>query len=123
VLALLRAVGHALKNEDAARSIYLRDAVEVAWKRWKTDLYSSQIFYGFIEAERNTLLKQYRFTNERKVYVEDETGARKDLVIIGGRALAPATALRVALEWFEAEVGRIQRNAANFRQESQPRDH
>jgi hypothetical protein len=116
-VALLRAVGHGLRNEDAARSVHLREAIEVAWKRWKNDFYSSEIFYGFIEDERNALLKEYRFENERKIYVEDTSGVGQHLVLIGGQVVAPADALRIAWEWWQAEIGRIERHAADLRQE------
>jgi hypothetical protein len=115
-VALLRAVGHGLRNEDAVRSVYLREAIEVAWEKWKKDFYSSEIFYGFIEDERNTLLKEYRFENERKVYVEDARGEQQ-LVLIGGKAVAPADALRIAWRWWQEEIGRIERHAADMRQE------
>ena len=118
VVALLRAVGHGLRNEDAARSVYLRETIEFAWQKWKNDFYSSEIFYGFIEDERNTLLKEYRFENERKIYVEDSTGVEQHLVLIGGQVVAPANALRIAWEWWQAEIGRIERHAADLRQET-----
>ena len=116
-VTLLRAVGHGLKNEDATRSAYLREAIEVAWRKWKDDFYSSEIFYGFIEDERNTLLKEYRFENERKIYVGDATGGGQQLVLIGGKVVAPANALRITWEWWQAEIGRIERHAADIRQE------
>ena len=116
-VTLLRAVGHALKNEDATRSVYLREAIEVAWQKWNDDFYLSDIFYGFIEDERNTLLKEYRFENERKIHVEDVGGSGRQLVLIGGKAVAPVDALRIAREWWQAEIGRIERHAADIRQE------
>ena len=77
----------------------------------------SEIFYGFIEDERNTLLKEYRFENERKIHVEDVGGSGRQLVLIGGKAVAPVDALRIAREWWQAEIGRIERHAADSRQE------
>jgi hypothetical protein len=81
-IALLRAIGHALKNEDTKRSEHLKEAVEVSWHRWKTDFHSSQIFHGFIETERNSLLKEYAFRNERKIYAL-EAGEGEDAMRSG----------------------------------------
>jgi hypothetical protein len=122
VVTLLRAIGHGLKNEDAKRSTYLNEAIATAWQRWKVDLESCQIFYGFIDDERNALLKQYQFRNERKIYsfqpqeCEDGEAAGQHLVLIGGRAVAPCLAIRIAWEWWRAEIARIERHAANVRQ-------
>jgi hypothetical protein len=119
-VALLRAVGHGLRNEDAGRSQYLNEAIEATWQRWKTNFYSSQIFHGFIEDERNTLLKKYEFVNERKVYTIRSDGvegaAHDHLVLIDGRVVTPDAALRVALDWWRSEINRIERHAANLRE-------
>jgi hypothetical protein len=113
-VALLRAVGHALQKEDAPRSRHLAEAIETAWKIWKTDRRCSQIFYGFIEDERNALLKEYRFHNERKMGAAGGN-RRMHLVVIEGRAVSPTDALQIALGWWRTEIGRIERDAAGFR--------
>jgi hypothetical protein len=115
-VALLRAVGHALKNEDAARSVYLREAIEAAWQKWKTNFYASQMFYGFIEDERNALLKEYRFESERKIYVEEAAGVGQRLVLICGQAVAPVAALNMAWKWWQVEIRRIEGHATDLRQ-------
>jgi hypothetical protein len=122
-ISLLRAIGHAMKKEDAGRSTHLATAVQSAWQRWKIDICSSQMFHGFIEGERNSLLKEYRFWNERKVYPIDE-GEDKNigmhLVVIGGQAVAPDAALRLAWKWWKAEIARIEGHAADLRQANRP---
>jgi len=60
-MALLRTVGHVLRNVDGADA-RVRRAVDAAWGRWKDDRSSNAIFWQFIEEERNNILKEYRFS-------------------------------------------------------------
>ncbi len=60
-MALVRAVGHVLRKVDGENSD-VRPLVEAAWTRWKADRSANAIFWEFIEAERNNILKQYRFS-------------------------------------------------------------
>jgi hypothetical protein len=60
-LALLRAVGHVLKNIDGETDAKHRDCIDKAWTRWKQDRKGNSIFWEFIEEERNNLLKEYKF--------------------------------------------------------------
>jgi hypothetical protein len=59
-VSLLRAVGHVLKKRDANRSAFLRMAVDEAWIRWKGSREANRIFFDFIDAERNALLKEFK---------------------------------------------------------------
>ena len=116
-IALLRGIGHALAKEDAVRSKYLTAAVEQAWVRWKVDLYSSQIFFGFIDDERNALLKEYKFANQRKIYpatTADSFLGPHD-VLIAGRVVSPSRALAIAWDWLRVEIKKIEAHADDMR--------
>jgi len=58
-IALARAVGHVLHKVDAQQSPALAEAVAAAFEAWKADRDDNAIFWDFIEAERNQVLKQY----------------------------------------------------------------
>lgn len=57
--ALVRAVGHVLRNVDGMDE-RVRRAADTAHRRWRSDDPAHEIFREFIERERNNLLKEYR---------------------------------------------------------------
>ena len=57
--ALLRAVGHVLHKVDRDVSTAHRRVIEAHWKAWSTGREQHRVFWAFIEAERNNVLKQY----------------------------------------------------------------
>jgi hypothetical protein len=57
--ALLRTVGHVLDKVDAAASAVVRTAVNAQWHEWRNSREKHEIFWDFIEAERNAVLKTY----------------------------------------------------------------
>lgn len=59
LLALLRAVGHVLKNRDRRADPRLAEAIDAAWWRLNETKPAPAIFWGFIESERNLVLKTY----------------------------------------------------------------
>lgn len=59
-VALLRAVGHVLDKVDG-EDADLRRLAAAAFRSWKGDAPEHEIFREFIEPERNTVLKEYRF--------------------------------------------------------------
>ncbi len=59
-MALLRAVGHVLRNVDA-QSPAIGEAVDAAYRRWKRKRSENEIFWDFINEGRNNILKEYRF--------------------------------------------------------------
>ena len=67
--ALLRSVGHVLKKVDVEESDDVARAIDRAWKRWKDNRDANNIFWDFIEEERNVVLKEYQCR-----YGEGETG-------------------------------------------------
>jgi len=50
-----------LDKVDASNNAELRVAVDGAWSSWKSDELNNAIFWHFIEAERNAILKRYEF--------------------------------------------------------------
>jgi hypothetical protein len=61
VVALLRAVGHVLKNVDGEEDSKLRKIIAVEWKALINGKPEPHIFWDFIENERNTIIKEYKF--------------------------------------------------------------
>lgn len=59
-IALVRAVGHVLDKVDGEDPLTKRLAA-AAFKRWKGPAPEHEIFREFIERERNSILKEYRF--------------------------------------------------------------
>jgi hypothetical protein len=59
LVALLRAVGHVLDKVDAASSSELRGAVDTRWAEWRRNRDKHRLFWDFIEAERDSVLKTY----------------------------------------------------------------
>lgn len=69
VVALLRAVGHVLDKVDGAQSPQLRAAINKEFERLKASKPEPRIFWDFIEAERNNILKVYQFGARQSVTV------------------------------------------------------
>ena len=59
-MALVRAVGHVLQKVDGEDPT-VRQLVDQAWKRWDADREANEVFWEFIQKERNNILKEYRF--------------------------------------------------------------
>lgn len=68
VVALLRAVGHVLRNVDRESSPTLAKIIDAEWNAVKETRPDPTILWGFIENERNTVLKEYKFRSKRKAY-------------------------------------------------------
>jgi hypothetical protein len=65
VVALLRAVGHVLKNVDGESSPILGKIIKAEWDAVNKTKPDPHILWGFIENERNTVVKEYRFRSHR----------------------------------------------------------
>jgi len=126
-LAMLRAIGHVLRNVDAKQhGDNFRDALEYRFKLWKQD----PIFMNFIERERNNILKEYESSLSEQAttdefYLLTESGDR--LVTESGDALvgtttittlvkgngvysgtSPADALTRALAWWDIQLSEFE---------------
>jgi hypothetical protein len=60
-IALLRAVGHVLDKADRQHNPFASAAIDELWGAFKIERERHQIFWSFIESERNAVLKQYEF--------------------------------------------------------------
>lgn len=60
-VTICRAVGHVLQKVDSSTSPRLKLAISQAYSSWKADPESNRIFFDFIENERNSVLKEYKF--------------------------------------------------------------
>ena len=64
-VVLLRAVGHVLDKVDGARSKELKEAVDEWWCLLRSTKPKPQIFWQFVDEERNAIVKEYQ-TNARQ---------------------------------------------------------
>jgi hypothetical protein len=104
-LALLRAVGHVLRNIDGKSTDKHAKVIEAAWVEWKTNENEHAIFWNFIQAERNNLLKQYAFGVEPEpTLIVADSGAQ--VVAEGGDKVVGDDYFRLSLECFEGQEGR-----------------
>lgn len=60
MLTLLRAVGHALANADGITDAVLADIIDRHWRRINDSRPEPEIFWMFIDEERNNILKEYK---------------------------------------------------------------
>ena len=134
-MALLRAVGHVLAKEDG-RNPKLHPFVDAAYRRWKDDRVANQIFWNFIEEERNNILKQYHFNiypmDQTDVIVipdtenigTDESSPTPKVFSITGSLYRPIVdgfcegddardVYREALEWWKTELNAIEARMAS----------
>ena len=131
-MALVRTVGHVLRNVDG-KDPTVRPHVDSAWDRWKADRVTNAIFWDFIEKERNNILKEYEFSvldssvaGLAAVEIDPHTG-HAVAVEFGyldenlfrpiekgfGKEEDPRDVYQEALEWWDAELSRIDENSAS----------
>ena len=58
-IALLRAVGHVLNNVDTKTSANHKAVIDARWQQQQNTKPKPEVFWSFIENERNLLLKEY----------------------------------------------------------------
>ncbi len=59
-IALLRAVGHVLRNVDSKTDPGWKNAIDAAWSQLLASKPKPAIYWEFIQDERNSVLKEYR---------------------------------------------------------------
>ena len=120
--ALLRAVGNVLKNVDTKVSEERRAAIEAAWVRWETDRREHAIFWEFIKAERDLILKKYEIRidmSEHGAVSRDLISGEATLETLGPEYYIPLTEgpfagmdarelVRDALEWWDEQLAAIE---------------
>ena len=60
-VSLARTVGHVLDKVDKNESPKLSSAISSTYQSWKQNPKKNEIFFQFIENERNSILKEYEF--------------------------------------------------------------
>ncbi len=129
-VALVRAIGHVLRNVDGVTDPRVRVAADAAHKRWTSNEPDHEIFREFIERERNNLLKEYR-TNVHastevslaiELTLQSTTGGppvrMREIGEIGENIYRPMVdgpwegddardVLTAALEWWDVELDAI----------------
>ena len=60
-ISLSRAVGHVLHKIDSSISSAMKEAIRKAYESWSNNREKNQIYFEFIESERNSVLKEYEF--------------------------------------------------------------
>ncbi len=93
IVTLLRAVGHVLEKVDADTSPAMRAVITKKWKQLNQTKPSPEIFWGFIEEERNRFLKNYKH------------GIVRELVISGPIMDEVQTTLRINVGDGGGEIG------------------
>jgi hypothetical protein len=118
-IALIRAVGHVLHNIDAPRSPQLAQSINEAFKDWKSHKEAHPIFWEFIEAERNNVLKEYEIGYQQgsvNVVIPGVSGRQFALDENLFRPLTEGSfagddvrdILLSAISWWEAQLARVE---------------
>lgn len=114
VVALLRAVGHVLRNGDRCTSDELRRSIDDWWAALKRERPS--IWFSFIECDRNNLLKAYQWNATQGVSVMPGKGADITYRFVSDDAEVdgkdPRELASEAVCWWEAQLARIDADAA-----------
>ena len=128
-IALLRAVGHALVNEDGKRDARLDKTVRAWWGKLKDTKPDPLIFWQFIERDRNLLLNEAELTVGQSIEVSRQAYAGTRLKLPSPTSLRtsnltyhmsfgpfagqdPRDLVRDTIQWWEKELGDIERKAA-----------
>ena len=109
-VALLRAVGHALKKVDATSDWRLELAVDEAWECWSSQRDEHHIFWDFIEDARNNILKEFELGAGQGVTVRpgaDHT-VTYPVYLEGFGVQDQAELLDRALDWWQKELEKIE---------------
>jgi hypothetical protein len=117
-VALVRTVGHVLKKVDGQQDPALMAIVDQRFSEWKRDRPSAKVFWEFIDAERNSILKEYdlRFDFSPMVTTAEADHAWR----LGSNIYCPISegayagedvrdVLREAVCWWKSELVEIER--------------
>lgn len=114
-LALLRTVGSVLEKVDKKADEKHKQVITNKWNEWNSEKAAHPIFWNFIKAERDNLVKEYRFGVEPEPnYLVTEDGDR--IVTDQGDAIATEDDyFRLSHVEFENREGRnVIREAINW---------
>jgi len=118
-VALLRAIGHVLHKVDATENEAMAEAVVDAWKRWNREPRKNSIFWTFIDAERNNILKEYAvgYSEGPVLVIVDEEEFELDEGLFAPLVDGPNEGQDIrdvyfnALSWWERELDLIDEQA------------
>jgi len=118
-ITLLRAVGHVLDKVDADRSTYVKQASDLQFSKTKADRFANLIFWEFIEAERNQIIKEYK--SSIFDYVPDDLNGGKDVlvvtnILIGIQVFTPGEAVSAAIHWWEEYLDAVEFEARQIKE-------
>ena len=117
-VTLIRAVGHVLSKVDGSQHPELGEIITRRFHEWKRDRIRARVFWEFIEAERNSILKEY---NLRFDFAPIVTTAEADHAWrIGSNLYCPVAegayagedvrdVLREAVAWWKSELAIIEK--------------
>lgn len=125
-VVLLRAVGHVLDNIDGTHSLRQRQVIDEWWKDLKLRQPKPEIFWHFIDKERNSILKEYQTNAGQSTFVL-LPGLEASMSAVTGRVDSPkSTVYRYhmnggyfhgrdhrelideAIEWWAGELDKIE---------------
>ena len=126
-VALLRAVGHVLRNVDG-QSPRTGAAINAAYERWTAQQPEHLVFQEFIAKERNNILKEYRLNvldsaEAHLAVVVDDSDAGKTTdetpFVLNENLFRPVTVgfgvgedardvYREGIRWWDAELSRLE---------------
>ncbi len=118
VVALLRVVGHVLHKVDAEQNDKLKNSIDDWWRKLKHEKNDNEIFWSFIDSERNTLLKEYTTHAQFKESVTSNYRTKEILTefssvftegVFEGRETVEV--VKEAIEWWECQLEIIDENA------------
>ena len=116
-IALLRAVGHVLKNVDTKTSAKHKVAIDAQWQKLQSTKPEPKIFWLFIVNERNRFLKTYGPVAGQNAAVfpgqnrePEHTYVMKDGPFKGAD---PRTLVTDAIGWWEGELDAIDQDIGN----------
>ena len=129
-VVLARAALHVLDKVDAASDPTLREEADRRWKELNDSRPEPEIFWNFLELERNLVLKQFEFAPDLEDRFLMRAGGDGFIFATDGSKLALAgffsirtdgpfkgkdglTVLREALNWVDGYISRIEKSTSD----------
>lgn len=105
-VSILRSIGHILAKVDAVSSQANKTAIDLWWSEIKSQKADDHIFWGFIDKERNNILKTYKFRIEPQV----EDG---ELSMIYDQRYDAVSLFRQSVYWWGNELLKLECSIMN----------
>lgn len=121
LVTLLRSVGQVLKEVDGLTDPDKKKKIDDLWALWSANKEENEIFWKFIKAERDFVLKEYSFgTHPGSPLITIEKGNDSDSYLIDECLFKPLThgryaredgrdIARMAIDWWEKQLQTIER--------------